>query len=666
MGSGAPPSFVDALMDHIRQQAFIDCYHSSYGSDSDSDDYSEHGHSEHSKHVHRRKYCYKCVNEADEVARQLIEEEKNEKKTLMNEERKKEKKRQKKQRQKQKKKGNQDEQTQEDEVPIKAEEEDEIDINSAFINRAVEKLNISKQNDGSSEKSNKRTSLNGNNGTKEHPVTPLAFQAFNCATDGNFESAIEKYTEAMKVSPEDFRLYVNRSLCFLQIKEYQKALEDAQLCISFAPDYGRGYLRKGEAYLGLEKYDLAEEAFEEVLKFDPDCQEAANDLMFLKIKKLMDMGYSREQASFAMRSGKSVNDAVQFLIDNPNCCKSNVVEKNNALQGDEVFNSDSDEDQSDVSSVISSAAVSSHASVWDIYDYKTDPYTDVTNPYRCCDLYVGNIAFEISQNIIKSYFERYGTITTLKLMKTSSSALLSYDNWKSASNAMKNLQNAMLLPRTPRIVIKYPGTKIARFLRNDINLNKPEPNKLKVNDKNFCSQTMPPPSPTPSLSSVKSSRTEYEEHFPKIMSPKVNPAQDPSNPTNCSSLYVGNIASKIKEKTLLDSFSKYGKIVSLRIIAESSCAFLNFENGRSAGNAMRWLQNKCLLPGTPPVVIKYPSKAIATQKSQMTPDKPLACYRWRTAGVCELGRQCPFPHIANQKGIAMTHKAVKSVATRRK
>ncbi|XP_039275157.1 uncharacterized protein LOC111056079 isoform X2 [Nilaparvata lugens] len=665
MNPEVDPYMMHAILDQIRHHAYIECYHSD-----DSDESFHQWHSGHTEEVgaraqpHRKKYCYKCVDEADEVARQLIEEEKKEKESLLNKQLKKQKKRQKKQRQKQKKKGNQNgQQTPEDGSSIKAEEDEEIDLNSAFINKALEKLNISKQND--TEKSDKKI-LNGNWITNEdHPVTPLALEAFTCATNGNFKSAIEKYTLAMKVAPEDFRLYINRSFCFYQIKEFQKSLEDAILGLTYAPDYAVGYLRKGEAYLGLGNHDLAEEAFEEVLKYDPQCQEAANDLMFLKVKKLSDMGYSREQASFAMRCCNSIDDAIQFLLDNPDCCKSNAVEKTQSLQDDEIYDSDEeDDDQSDALSMISSAAISSH-SVWDIYDYNNDPFTDVANPYKCCELYVGNIAFEINPEIVKCYFERYGTITNFKFMKSSSSALITYANWQSASNAMKSLQNSMLIPHTPKIVIKYPGTKIAPYIRSDINLNKPDPNKLKVTDKNFCSQTMPPPSPTPSLSSVKSTRTEYEDHFPKVMPPKVNPAQDPSNPTNCCSLYVGNIASRIKERNLLDSFSKYGKVVSLRIITDSNCAFLNFENGRSAGNAMRWLQNKSLLPGTPAVVIKYPSKAIATQKSQMTPDKPLACYRWRTAGFCEQGRQCPFPHIANQKGIAMTHKAVKAVTTRR-
>lgn len=61
----------------------------------------------------------------------------------------------------------------------------------------------------------------------------------------------EKFTQAIDLDPENHILYSNRSAAYAVLEDYQKALEDADKCISIKPDWVKGQLRKGAAYRGL-------------------------------------------------------------------------------------------------------------------------------------------------------------------------------------------------------------------------------------------------------------------------------------------------------------------------------------------------------------------------------------------------------------------------------
>lgn len=104
------------------------------------------------------------------------------------------------------------------------EEKDVLDISSAFVSNSAEKVMHCKPVQKDSSNRNKE-----NPGIKteiqvpdKHPVTILAFEGFNYAREGCFNEAIEKFSEALVLTPDDYRLYANRSLCYLQICQFKK------------------------------------------------------------------------------------------------------------------------------------------------------------------------------------------------------------------------------------------------------------------------------------------------------------------------------------------------------------------------------------------------------------------------------------------------------------
>ncbi|XP_026284009.1 uncharacterized protein LOC113210306 [Frankliniella occidentalis] len=180
---------------------------------------------------------------------------------------------------------------------------------------------------------------------------------------------------------------------------------------------------------------------------------------------------------------------------------------------------------------------------------------------------------------------------------------------------------------------------------------------------------------------------------------KKQAAMDPSNPNRCVSIWVGNIEDSIAEKTLNDEFSRFGEILSIRMLPSSHCAFINFKDSRAPGPAMAAMQGKEL--GGSKLIIRYPNKTKEEQHihQQMlchqkrlqsvisdseldsagasggSPQLPIAntkttfvptakgtriklkgpvngdeCYYWRTTG-CAFGENCRNKHIKENRGV---------------
>jgi hypothetical protein len=87
-----------------------------------------------------------------------------------------------------------------------------------------------------------------------------------------YSEAAEKYTECIEyaINNDDKKIaYSNRSGCYLQLKNYTKALLDADECIKLDGSWAKGYVRKGDCLDAMGgKYKEAYNAYNTALRYD--------------------------------------------------------------------------------------------------------------------------------------------------------------------------------------------------------------------------------------------------------------------------------------------------------------------------------------------------------------------------------------------------------------
>lgn len=106
-------------------------------------------------------------------------------------------------------------------------------------------------------------------------VAELKAQGNTSFAAKDFDGAIKSYTAAIEAAEKAGEqnqlhvLYSNRSASYSGLKEWTKALEDADKTIELDPSFAKGYGRKGSALHGAHEYDDAIAAFKAGLEKSP-------------------------------------------------------------------------------------------------------------------------------------------------------------------------------------------------------------------------------------------------------------------------------------------------------------------------------------------------------------------------------------------------------------
>lgn len=91
-------------------------------------------------------------------------------------------------------------------------------------------------------------------------------QAF---VDEDFEEAVNLYTEALSLEPQNAAVLSSRAAAHTKLENYTDAVADASKAIELNPKASKAYLRKGMACFYLEEYQTAKAAFEAGQSLDP-------------------------------------------------------------------------------------------------------------------------------------------------------------------------------------------------------------------------------------------------------------------------------------------------------------------------------------------------------------------------------------------------------------
>ncbi|XP_030013935.1 sperm-associated antigen 1A-like [Sphaeramia orbicularis] len=95
---------------------------------------------------------------------------------------------------------------------------------------------------------------------------------------GQYENAVGKYSECLKLKPQECAIYTNRALCYLKLERFSEAKQDCDAALKMEPTNKKAFYRRAMANKGLKDYLACSADLQEVLQQDPNVQEAEKEL----------------------------------------------------------------------------------------------------------------------------------------------------------------------------------------------------------------------------------------------------------------------------------------------------------------------------------------------------------------------------------------------------
>ncbi|XP_056270062.1 small glutamine-rich tetratricopeptide repeat-containing protein alpha [Pseudoliparis swirei] len=120
-----------------------------------------------------------------------------------------------------------------------------------------------------------------NNSASPPPLNSLTEEqrdeAETLKTDGNdqmkvenFAAAVEFYSKAIAMNPQNAVYYCNRAAAYSKLGNYAGAVQDCEQAIGIDPNYSKAYGRMGLALASLNKHTEAATFYKKALELDPD------------------------------------------------------------------------------------------------------------------------------------------------------------------------------------------------------------------------------------------------------------------------------------------------------------------------------------------------------------------------------------------------------------
>merc|ERR1712137_285120 len=104
---------------------------------------------------------------------------------------------------------------------------------------------------------------------------------------GEFASAVEYYSDALLLTPDNAVLYGNRAQAYLNLERYEQALEDACMCTQLDSTFAKGYLRAGKAAVALKRPGVAHGHFVRGLRVTDSKNDKLSKTMSREFRKLI-------------------------------------------------------------------------------------------------------------------------------------------------------------------------------------------------------------------------------------------------------------------------------------------------------------------------------------------------------------------------------------------
>ena len=94
---------------------------------------------------------------------------------------------------------------------------------------------------------------------------------------GEFQTAIDDYTQAIALQPDSANAYYNRGIAYENIGEYELAIDDYTRAIEIEPDHAPIYNNRGVAYDIIDRHQAAISDYSKAIELQPDHVRAYNN-----------------------------------------------------------------------------------------------------------------------------------------------------------------------------------------------------------------------------------------------------------------------------------------------------------------------------------------------------------------------------------------------------
>lgn len=139
-----------------------------------------------------------------------------------------------------------------------------------------------------------------------------------------YQQAIDKYTEAIKLNSSDVTFYSNRSACYAALEKWEEAAADGRECIMCDKNFVKGYFRQALGLQNLGNLDGALDACKRGLGIDSTnadlkkmCREIEESQRNAKVEALMTAAENQLSAGEIPEAYKSVDLALRLDPNNP-------------------------------------------------------------------------------------------------------------------------------------------------------------------------------------------------------------------------------------------------------------------------------------------------------------------------------------------------------------
>jgi tetratricopeptide (TPR) repeat protein len=85
---------------------------------------------------------------------------------------------------------------------------------------------------------------------------------------GHYTEAVEAYTQALALEPDDDEIYLSRGRAYMWMDEYELALADFERAVELDDDNEDAYYERGNAYSWLSQYEEAVENYDRAIQLD--------------------------------------------------------------------------------------------------------------------------------------------------------------------------------------------------------------------------------------------------------------------------------------------------------------------------------------------------------------------------------------------------------------